>query len=217
MSVRSRLLDALAPAERLALAGAALLLALHAVIALGGASALGGALEYRADAALRQPWRLLTGHLVHINAPHVLINAAAWWIVARLYAPELPPARQIAVLLASALVIGLGLALLHPGILWYRGFSGLLHALFFAGGVQWLIATLRTGAAWRTLWLPVVLVLGGAIKVIAEQPAGSATPFADWLGAGTVPQAHLLGALTGAALGFAWGMRAGRGETRRAD
>jgi hypothetical protein len=43
--------------------------------------------------------------------------------------------------------------------------------------------------------------------VIAEQPGGSATPFADWLGAGTVPQAHLLGAVAGALVGAALALR----------
>jgi rhomboid family GlyGly-CTERM serine protease len=197
----------LSAAERFALAGGALLLALHAAPALGLAGLDGGALELRADSALRQPWRLLTGHLVHINWPHALINVAAWWVVARLYAPELPPGRQALVMVASALVIGLGLTTLHPDIAWYRGFSGVLHALFFAGGVQWLIVSLRAERSWRALWLPVVLVLGGTIKVIAEQPAGSATPYADWLGAGTVPQAHLLGAIAGGLLGGWWSWR----------
>jgi rhomboid family GlyGly-CTERM serine protease len=197
----------LSAAERFALSGAALLLALHALLLSGVPGLDGGALELRADRALSQPWRLLSAHVVHINWPHALINAAAWWVVARLYAPELPPARQSLVLLVSALVIGLGLTTLHPGIVWYRGFSGVLHALFFAGGMHWLLASLRGPRSLRTLWLPVVLMVGGAIKVIAEQPVGSSTPYAEWLGAGTVPQAHLLGALAGAAIGIGWAWR----------
>ncbi len=197
----------LSAAERFALAGGALLLALHALLQSGVAGLDGGALELRAGHALTQPWRLLSAHVVHINWPHALINAAAWWVVARLYAPELPPARQAWVLLGSALVIGLGLATLHPGIAWYRGFSGVLHALFFAGGVHWLVASLRGPRTLRALWLPVVLMAGGALKVIAEQPVGSSTPYAEWLGAGTVPQAHLLGALAGLVIGAAWAWR----------
>jgi rhomboid family GlyGly-CTERM serine protease len=200
-------LVSLSAAERFALAGAALLLALHALLRSGVAGLDGGVLELRADRALSEPWRLLSAHLVHINWPHALVNAAAWWVVARLYAPELPPARQAWVLLISALVISLGLTTLHPGIAWYRGFSGVLHALFFVGGMQWLLASLRGPRSLRTLWLPVVLMAGGAIKVIAEQPVGSSTPYAEWLGAGTVPQAHLLGALAGAAIGIGWAWR----------
>lgn len=196
----------LSAAERLALAGAMLLVLLQ-MLTVGNAPLLAaGALEYRAATAFAEPWRLITSHLVHINWPHALINAAAWWVVARLFAPELPPWRQLAVLGVAALAIGLGLAALHPTIVWYRGFSGVLHALFFAGGVQWLLVALRGPRSLGALWLPVVLVLGGALKVALEQPAGSTTPYADWLGAGTVPQAHLLGAVAGAAFGITWGV-----------
>lgn len=190
-------------AERTALIGVVVLLMLQAM------STWHPALEYRAAAAVTEPWRLLSGHFVHINWMHALINATAWWIVARLFAPELAPRQQWIVVLASALCISVGLATLHPTIAWYRGFSGVLHAIFFAGGVHWLTASLRREGRLdgRRVWLPVVLVLGGAIKVLIEQPAGSATPFAEWLGAGTVPQAHLLGASVGVIFGLAAGLR----------
>lgn len=188
--------------EKLALAGAALLLMLQA------AAPLHAVLEYRHAALGAQPWRLLTGHLVHLNWPHALINAAAWWIVVRLFAQELDVRRQLLVIAAAAVAIGAGLWLLHPAIAYYRGFSGVLHALFFAGAGAWLLRALAEQASrnLRALWLPAVLLAGGAIKVAAEQPAGSGTPYADWLGANVVPQAHLLGAVAGALLGllFAW-------------
>lgn len=193
----------LARSEQIALAGALLLLALHAW------PAAGSALEYRHALIAAEPWRLLSAHLVHINWTHALINAAAWVVVARLFAPDLSAARQGLVLAAGAVAIGAGLALLHPAIVWYRGFSGALHALFFAGATCWLLRDLRQPAErhWRALWLPTLLVVGGWIKVITEQPAGSATPFADWLGAGTVPQAHLIGAACGAVLGAVFARR----------
>lgn len=186
----------LATVERQSLAGAAVMLLLQA------ATPLHSSLQYQQALVAHEPWRALTAHLVHINWTHALINAAAWFIVARLFAPEFTRWRQPAVLVASAVAITLSLALLHPTIVWYRGFSGVLHGLFFAGALCWLLRTLRAGqTSLRALWLPVLLVVGGAIKVVLEQPGGSATPYADWLGAGTVPQAHLAGAVTGALLG----------------
>jgi len=189
-------------AERFALAGALTLLLLQAMsVAL---PALAPALEYRVAALTTEPWRVLSGHLVHINWPHALINAVAWVIVARLFAQELAPARQLCVVLVAALVVGLGLALVWRQIEWYRGFSGVLHALFFAGATAWLLqayaarATRNPGA----LWLPAALAAGGWIKVWMEQPAAGTTPFAEWLGAATVPQAHLLGAVCGTAFGL---------------
>lgn len=192
----------LARTEWAALAGAAL------IVLLQPFGAAGAALEYRRVLLAAEPWRLLTAHLVHVNWEHALINAAAWWLVARLFGPELDLRRHLIALLAGAIAIGAGLAALHPTILWYRGFSGALHALYFAGATCWLAGALARPATrtLRALWLPLALAAGGWIKVVLEQPAASATPYADWLGATTVPQAHLLGAIVGTALGlvFAW-------------
>ena len=192
--------------EKLALAGAALLLLLQA------AAPLPAALEYRHAALGAQPWRLLTGHFVHLNWLHALINAAAWWIVVRLFAPELDARRQLLVIAIAAPMIGVGLWLLHPAIAFYRGFSGVLHALFFAGASAWLLRALAEPASrsLRTLWLPVVLLAGGALKVALEQPAASETPYEEWLGGHVVPQAHLFGALAGSAFGLMFGPRAAR-------
>lgn len=191
----------LSVAERQALGGAALVLLVQAIVPLHGA------LEYRQALVASQPWRALTAHLVHVNWVHALLNLAAWLVVARLFAPELRTWRQPLVLAVAALAVTLHLALLHPGIAWYRGFSGTLHGVFFAGASAWLLALLADGERRpRALWLPAVLVTGGWVKVLAEQPGGSLTPYAQWLGAGIVPQAHLAGAVAGSVLGllFAW-------------
>ncbi len=191
----------LSVAERQALGGAALVLLVQAIVPLHGA------LEYRQALLASQPWRALTAHLVHVNWVHALLNLAAWLVVARLFAPELRTWRQPLVLAVAALAVVLHLALLHPGIAWYRGFSGTLHGVFFAGATAWLLALLADGERRpRALWLPAVLVAGGWVKVLAEQPGGSLTPYAQWLGAGIVPQAHLAGAVAGSMLGllFAW-------------
>lgn len=180
-------------AERWALGIAAVVLLLHA-------SGLGDAFEYRRALLTNEPWRLLTGHLVHINWPHAVINAVALLIVARLFAPDLSAPRQLVVLISAGVVIGLGLAALAPGILWYRGLSGVLHALFFAGAATWLFSVRQLTA--RALWLPATLFVGGWIKVALEQPAGGVLPYADWLGAAVVPQAHLLGAAWGSVFGL---------------
>lgn len=197
--------------ERFALAGALVLVLLQVAVAM--VPAVGPALEYRHAALAAQPWRGLTGHSVHINWPHALINAAAWFIVARLFAPELTPARQLAVLITTGVVISTGLAFFYPRIEWYRGFSGVLHGVFFAGATAWLVQVLRSRAvrSVRAVWLPAALVLGGWIKVLLEQPASGVTPYAEWLGAPTVPQAHLLGALCGTALGLVFAQARGSG------
>lgn len=157
------------------------------------------ALEYQRAALANQPWRLLTGHLVHISWTHALINAAALVIVARLYAQDLGARAQLAALASAALAISAALALLYPSIDWYRGLSGALHGLYFAGATKWLFT--EQPRTLRRLWLPAALLAGGWVKVTFEQPGGATLPYAGWLGAAVVPQAHLVGALCGTAFG----------------
>lgn len=178
--------------ERAALALALGVVVLHALAA-------GDALEYQRAALAAQPWRLLTGHLVHISWPHALVNAAALLIVARLFAPDLGVRAQLAALGIAALVIGAALALLYPAIGWYRGLSGALHGLYFAGATKWLLT--EHPRTLRRLWLPAVLVGAGWLKLALERPAGAPPPIADWLGAAVVPQAHLAGAVCGTLFG----------------
>jgi membrane associated rhomboid family serine protease len=226
-------------------AGIAALCGCAAIVLLQAIAAAPAALEYRAGLWLIEPWRLLGAHLVHVNWPHALVNGAAWWLVVRLFGGELGVLRQAIVLACAALAIDAGLAVLYPAIAWYRGASGVLHGLFFAGALLALLAPRRRaddgagyraddraddGAddraddraddgsddaepAWRTRGLPALLLIGGAIKVVLEQPQAADTPFADWLGATTVPQAHWLGAVGGSLAGAA--MAARRALARR--
>ena len=197
----------LSTAERCALAVGALAL----VLMMPGTAEL---LEYRRALLAAEPWRLLTGHLVHLNWPHALINVLALLIVARLFASELEARRQTAVLLTAAFAISAALAQLWPGIAWYRGLSGVVHALFFAGATMWLASTQPRDT--RGLWLPAALFFGGWIKVALEQPTGDVLPHAEWLGAAVVPQAHLIGAACGTALGLAFALADRRRNKERA-
>lgn len=196
----------LSPPERVAIALALALLLLQAL-------APGESLEYQRRALVDQPWRALTAHLVHVNWPHALINAAALWVVARLYAPDLDTWRQFLALLVSALAVSAALAGLYPVIEWYRGLSGALHGLFFAGAAKWLLA--ERPRSLPRLWIPAALFAGGWIKVALEQPGGATTPHADWLGAAVVPQAHLVGAVCGTLLGVLFARANPRAEQER--
>lgn len=200
-----RVLELSSP-ERFALALALALLLLQALPA-------GDALEFRRSALAAEPWRALTAHLVHVSWPHALINGAALWIVARLLAQDLDAWRQAIALTMSAFAVSVLLAWLHPGIEWYRGLSGALHGLFFAGTAKWLAC--EHPRTVRRLWLPAVLFVGGWIKVVVEQPAGSAIAHAEWLGAPVVPQAHLAGALAGSVLGLLFAATQPRGDKQQ--
>jgi rhomboid family GlyGly-CTERM serine protease len=183
-----------------ALAGCALILLLQAV------PAVLPLLEYRRAALLSEPWRLLTGHFVHVNWSHALVNAGAWLLLARLFAPQLDARRQLLSLLLGAAFISLTLVAWHPSIAWYRGASGALHALYFAGATAAIVRAARARTR-RSAGVALALLAGGWIKVALEQPGGSATPYAEWLAAATVPQAHLLGAVAGTLLGVLFAER----------
>lgn len=158
---------------------------------------LGDAFEYRRALLLSQPWRLLTGHFAHLSLLHAMVNSVALLLLAQLFSNWLKAWEQWAVLAVAPVVISLVFWIAMPQLAWYRGLSGVLHALYFAGVVVWLRTT-----AGRNRWLPGAALAGGVIKVIFEQPWNASFPWAEWLGAAVVPQAHLIGAFTGTAAGL---------------
>ncbi len=157
----------------------------------------GDALEYRRALLLSQPWRLITGHFTHMSLLHAMVNCIALILLTKLFAERMRAGEQWAVLLGAPLSISLVFWIAMPGLIWYRGLSGALHALYFAGCIAWLMTS-----SGRARWLPIAALAGGAIKVLLEQPWSETFPWASWLGAPVVPQAHLIGAFIGAAAGL---------------
>jgi rhomboid family GlyGly-CTERM serine protease len=136
-------------------------------------------------------WRLVTGHLVHANARHALVNAAAlvllllWPVSRTLGAPSWW--RAIAV---TSLAISLGL-FLPAWPVTYVGASGVLHGLFafalVAGRGPARIDALLLAALWA--------------KIAFEQIVGPSPQVGAWLGVRTAVDAHLIGAAAGTMLG----------------
>jgi hypothetical protein len=68
-------------------------------------------------------------------------------------------------------------------------------------------------SAGRARWLPIAALVGGAIKVLLEQPWDASFPVHELLRIAVVPQAHLIGAIVGTAAGLALrGMRRRPGD-----
>ena len=78
----------------------------------------------------------------------------------------------------------------QPELKWYVGLSGALHGMFAAGAVVALAAGDRAA-----LLLAVALV----VKLAWEGIAGPMPGSGEWVGARVVTEAHLYGALAGAA------------------
>ena len=145
------------------------------------------ALRYeRAGLLQGEWWRWLTGHFVHLDLQHALLNATGLVLLWALFARELTFRRWLLVACVSLLGIDLGFWLLQPTLQWYVGASGLLHGLMAAGA----IAMLRRGD--RLGW---AVVIPFVAKICWEQLHG---PLPFETGAVVVVSAHLYGAAGGA-------------------
>ena len=166
-------------------------LALAALLVLLQAIGLRDALEYERAAVLRgELWRLLTGNLVHLGWVHLSRDLAGLFLIWALLGLSLGEGSCLWVLLTSSLAVGVGLLAFSPGIVWYVGISGSLFGLFCAGAlVQFPEHRLYAGA----------LLLGMAAIIAWTWHAGALPGETVGLGGNVVPQAHLYGALGGAA------------------
>jgi rhomboid family GlyGly-CTERM serine protease len=167
-----------------------ILLVLDAVLGLG--DSVGQLLRYdRSAIAAGGWWRLLTAHIVHLDAHHLILNELGLVLVWSLFAQDYDPVEWCAIVLTGALAISSGLWWLSPRVSWYVGASGVLHSVMAAGAAKHLATR-----AWDR-W---ILIGGLSAKLAWEQWGGSAAPL-------IVVDAHLYGALGGFILGAALSLR----------
>jgi rhomboid family GlyGly-CTERM serine protease len=156
------------------------------LLALGGES-VRAALRYERQAVLAgEYWRLLTGHLVHGGFAHLLLNVAGLGVVAVLFPRDYSAGQWLWIALASIAAIDVGFVFYEPQLLWYVGFSGVLHGAFAAGAVGW----------WRhESWgLALVLTLILVAK-LSWDPWHGTVPFSGDME--IVASAHIYGAIGG--------------------
>lgn len=159
----------------------------------------------RAWIAAGEPWRLLTGQLVHLGPAHLAGNLAGLALLWSLFARDRTATAWAAVAGGSAAAVAAGLWWGSPSVVWYVGLSGLLHGL-------WAAAAVSAWSRWRLEGSVTGLLL--ALKLALEQ----AWPGASLLGAAdsglpVVTIAHLYGALGGVASAAI--LRAAAGTGRR--
>lgn len=133
-------------------------------------------------------WRLVTGHLLHLNWPHFWLNMGGILIVAIFFRDDCTPSQWLAMILMSCLFISAGLYLFDPQMLWYVGLSGVLHGLFIVGA--WYERR-RFALSGNVL---LVLLIG---KLVYEQYGGGIASSEALIGAHVAVDAHLYGALAG--------------------
>lgn len=151
-------------------------------------------LEYnRLAIANGQLWRLFSGHLLHSNFYHLLLNLAGLFVIMLLHAPlthRLAFYWQI-IILSLATSIGLWFFASHIGI--YVGLSGILHGVLCFGAVL----DIRQG--YRSGWL---ILLGLVTKLAYEHYHGPDVELAAIIAAEVAIEAHLFGAIAGLLLGL---------------
>jgi rhomboid family GlyGly-CTERM serine protease len=138
-----------------------------------------------------QWWRLLTGHWVHFNVRHLVLNIAGMMVMVWLFAGALTRRQLLCAVLLSTAMIDAGMLLWMPDLHHYVGLSGVLHGVLAAGCIAWWRSEPRLLAGALTA------VLVG--KLLWEQLYGE-LPLAGEMT--VIVNAHLYGAIGGALCGL---------------
>ncbi len=143
----------------------------------------------RAGIADGQLWRLVSGHLVHLNLSHLLLNGAGLVLVWMLVGQNMTTSRWLLIIVVTITGIDLGFWVLDTELQWYVGLSGLLHGLLMAG----LVAGLQN-ARGESILIG-LFVIG---KLVFEQIAGPLPGSESASGGAVIVNAHLYGAVSAA-------------------
>lgn len=136
-------------------------------------------------------WRLLTGHLDHLNWTHLLMNGLCLALLLALFRPLGKPVRTLCLWLLASLMISSMMWLLSPDISWYVGLSGSLYAL--------VVYSLATDTSYPVIFRIVGLGLT-ALKVGVEQVNGDVSFMSDFISGPVAVDSHLYGVLAGVVL-----------------
>ena len=164
------------------------LAAFSVLAALGGPEAQRQLRYDRIGIAAGESWRLVTGHFAHLGMTHLILNIAGLAVVWLLVGGGYSLLHWVFVIATSLAVIDLCFWFLDPGLSWYVGMSGLLHALLVAG-----VASRFRVATGESLALAALI----AGKIAWEQLAGPLPGSGLSAGGPVVVNAHLYGVVAG--------------------
>jgi len=133
-------------------------------------------------------WRLFTGHLLHTNGVHLLLNLAALLMLWALHGRFYTITNYVALFLLCAISTSIGIYYYNPSLIQYVGLSGILHGIFVFGAIMDINAKDKTGY---------LLFIGVWLKIAHEQVYGASSDVSDLIEASVAVDAHLWGAVGG--------------------
>jgi len=133
-------------------------------------------------------WRLLTATFCHTNFNHLAMNLAGLVITLSLFIDTFKKTKLLPLIIFNSLFIGLGLFLFEPKVIWYVGFSGVLHGLFSFAVAE----DIARKDSWGYL-----LGAGLLVKISYEQIYGAQQGTINLINAPVLVNAHLYGAIAG--------------------
>ena len=150
---------------------------------------LGTLLQYNTNQVEQgQLWRMITGHFVHSNINHLLLNSAGIALIWALHGEYYRPSFYAQLLFGLSLCISLGLFLFYPQTAIYVGLSGVLHGMIIVGAI------IDTQKGHRSGYL---LFFGVWGKIVFEHLQGPNLELSDLIDARVAIESHLLGAFAG--------------------
>ncbi|WP_250656967.1 rhombosortase [Alkalimarinus coralli] len=143
---------------------------------------------HRGAIAAGEWWRVLTGHLDHLNWRHLLMNGLCLALLLALFRPLGKPSRTLCLWLVASLLISLLMWFFSPGIRWYVGLSGSLYAL--------VVYAIATDTSYPMIFRLFALGLT-VFKVVMEQINGDISFMTQWVSGPVAVDAHLYGVIVG--------------------
>jgi rhomboid family GlyGly-CTERM serine protease len=133
-------------------------------------------------------WRIFTGHFLHTNGIHLLLNLAALILLWALHGHFYNLKNYSLLFITSALICSAGLFYFSPEIHQYVGLSGVLHGILVFGAILDIRYKDKTGY---------LLFIGVWLKIVHEQYYGASKQVSTLIDANVAIDAHLWGAVGG--------------------
>lgn len=169
------------------------MVALSALIAIGGDRAREYLRYDRAEIESGEIWRLLSGHFAHLGLTHLALNLAGLVLVWALVGNRLSIRLWLLVIAFIVATSSACFWFIDQNLAWYVGLSGLLHGLLTCGAAVGL-------TRWRAESIAILMLVFG--KIAYEQLAGPLPGSEMTSGGAVVVNAHLYGAIAGLLAGL---------------